>query len=98
MEPLDYWAGWTKIRRNDRELKKALNALRKSGAGWEGDIVVAPYRVLLPVPDRYSWGFAWIAVYGIHQDNNGTCFFMSTVEMPWFSALENVDVYRVTTE
>ncbi|CAN7160875.1 hypothetical protein LJR267_000172 [Paraburkholderia hospita] len=47
--------------------------------GWEGDFRQGPVVFWIPDPDnnQFRYGFFW------KQDNNGTCFTVSPVPMPW---------------
>ena len=47
-------------------------------AGWEGDIRQGPY--LAPLPFAFDEGAYMVA---LKQDNNGTTFIWSPVELPW---------------
>jgi len=48
-----------------------------SGAGWEGDFRDDPVVFWIPYADGFRFGFVF------KQDNNGTTFVLSPVEMPW---------------
>ena len=96
--PQDFWYGMIPLEKileektDDYETQKIdlikflMKAARQTaiskGCDWEGDIRGNDiYLFGMPDPDncRSIWGIAW------KQDNNGTTFICSPVELPWLS-------------
>lgn len=51
-----------------------------SSKGWEGDFRHKPVVFWIPIEDRFEHGFVF------KQDNNGTTFVVSPVELPWLGS------------
>ena len=48
--------------------------------GWEGDLRIEPAVMWIPDDTEFNYGFVF------KQDNNGTTFVVSPVEMPWLKS------------
>jgi hypothetical protein len=59
--------------------KSALEAA--SGVGWEGDFRNGPYVGFIPDEGEMATYFVW------KQDNNGTTYVVTPIEMPWLDRL-----------
>ncbi len=79
INPIDHdWDRMTAADEHDPELLAVLEKAKKTGV-WEGDFQHRPRTILIPVlgyPNLIS-AFIW------KQDNNGTTFIASPVELPW---------------
>jgi hypothetical protein len=51
-----------------------------SEKGWDGDLKGEPVVMWIPNDTEFNYGFAF------KQDNNGTTYVMSPVEMPWLES------------
>lgn len=58
-----------------RSWETAKDAASKSG--WEGDFRDQPVVIWIPAETEFSYGFVF------KQENNGTTYIISPVEMPW---------------
>lgn len=95
MSPIDCWIGWHKptdifrvvpdyeveptywdARHWYQEWERAQAGAKK--LGWEGDCRQGPYVIPLPEGDDAGWNF----IIGWKQDNNGTSYIASPVELP----------------
>lgn len=65
-EASDWYAAWTLAQRGARQL------------GWEGDCRQGPFVCPCPEGDDAGWRF----IIGWKQDNNGTSYIASPVELP----------------
>lgn len=63
------------------DFENALRAARHEG--WEGDFrgAATPRVLWIPGAIKFDYAFVW------KQDNNGTTFVVSPVEMPWLDEL-----------
>jgi len=57
-------------------LHTAQEAVRHQGY-WEGDFRNGPVVMCLPKDEHFEFAFVW------KQDNNGTTFVASPIELPW---------------
>ena len=98
LSPTDFWAGWqdykefcASVAREDNGLHETAKTLLRVGdllhngqaycrekLHWEGDMRQGPFFSALPTGDSdCAFVIAW------KQDNNGTTYVVSEIELPW---------------
>lgn len=96
LPPIDWWIGWTlaKTIKADRdaletgangEIVKALRTALKEileRTSWEGDFGEGPRVIGLPHENEPEFS---LLVVGFKQQNNGTTFIWSPVQLPWLA-------------